>query len=86
MDDAVFDSPSLEYPLYDTLIGVPDKENKNSNGIRYEYIALKIMQLFPDSSPREIERLLERMQDFGLLNEQGDQLKKLFWGYFWSEE
>jgi len=58
--------------------------DKNDNGIEYGYVAFKIMQLFPDSSPREIEHLLERMQDFGLLNEQGDKLKKLFWDYFWN--
>lgn len=58
---------------------------KNTNGIEYGYIAMQLMANFPDKSPREIESLLEMMQDFGLLSEQGDKVKLLFWKFFWEE-
>jgi len=60
-------------------------EDKTKNGITYEHIMLSMMSHFPNASPREIERVLEYMQDMELLNEQGDKLKNKFWERFWEE-
>lgn len=54
-------------------------DEKTNNGITYEHIMLCMMSFFPNNSPRDIERLLEYMQDLELLNEQGNKLKLMFW-------
>lgn len=55
------------------------------NGVAYTHMAFKLLTEFPDVTPRQFESLLEVMQDWGLLTEDGDKVKTWIYNAVWGE-
>ena len=58
---------------------------KAKNGVAYTHMAYILLTQFPDVTPRQFERMLEAMQDWGLLTEDGDKVKEWIYNTVWGE-
>lgn len=59
---------------------------KNKNGIDYYYIVAKILLELKTLTPKEVDLLFERLDDFGLLSEDGKEIEKLIRLHIWEDE
>ncbi len=71
---------------------VPEEQDKEvedtfkaKNGVAYTHMAYVLLTLLPDVTPRQFESLLEVMQDWGLLTEDGDKVKEWIYNAVWGE-
>ena len=58
--------------------------NKNKNGVDYYYIVAKILLELKTLTPKEVDLLLEKMDDFNLLSDDGKKIKTIIWGHVWE--
>jgi hypothetical protein len=62
-----------------------DPKTTTKSGLSYEYIIFKLLFQFKDKTPTEIERLLETLGDFDLLNDQGREIANIVRQNVWTE-
>lgn len=54
------------------------------NGVAYTHMAFVLLTQFPNVTPKQFETMLEVMQDWGLLSENGDKVKEWVYNAVWK--
>jgi hypothetical protein len=58
---------------------------KNKNGVDLFYITAKILLELKTLTPKEVELLFEKLNDFNLLSDDGQQIASILYSHVWQD-